>query len=217
MLSSDPGKEMIQKIKKTLKGRVDRVIGNALRPEINSNEFLPKFEDLPEMVFAKNLVKVNGKFTYCSNKEELIKALAQLQQQTELGQVYAPEKSIGLLLDMAGIGYSGDPGTLPSIESAITGCESLIARTGSVLVSSGQVKGRKVFGYAPIHIVVAYTSQLVNEISQGLDQLIETYGKLPSFVTTITGPSRTADIEKTLVLGMHGPRELYVFLVNNTL
>ena len=39
--------------------------------------------------------------------------------------------------------------------------------------------------------------------------------RLPSQITLITGPSRTADIEKTLVLGAHGPKELHVFILNN--
>lgn len=40
---------------------------------------------------------------------------------------------------------------------------------------------------------------------------------MPSMVTLITGPSRTADIEKTLVMGAHGPKELYVFLLEDIL
>ena len=68
--------------------------------------------------------------------------------------------------------------------------------------------------YAPIHICIAYTDQLVYDIKEGLQILKEKYaGNLPSFITLATGPSRTADIEKTLVVGVHGPKEVYLFLV----
>jgi L-lactate dehydrogenase complex protein LldG len=65
-----------------------------------------------------------------------------------------------------------------------------------------------------VHIVVAYTSQLVHDIKDGLQLVQDKYGdRLPSMISLISGPSRTADIEKTLVLGAHGPKELILFLV----
>jgi L-lactate dehydrogenase complex protein LldG len=65
-----------------------------------------------------------------------------------------------------------------------------------------------------VHIVIAYTSQLVEDIKDGLRLVQERYGdRLPSMISMISGPSRTADIEKTLVLGAHGPKELVLFLV----
>ena len=69
--------------------------------------------------------------------------------------------------------------------------------------------------YAPVHICIAYSSQLVFDIRDGLEILSEKYkNKIPSFITLATGPSRTADIEKTLVVGVHGPKEVYVFLID---
>jgi L-lactate dehydrogenase complex protein LldG len=51
-------------------------------------------------------------------------------------------------------------------------------------------------------------------VRDGLQLIKERYrGRIPSLVTFATGPSRTADIEKTLVIGVHGPKEVYVFLV----
>jgi L-lactate dehydrogenase complex protein LldG len=66
-----------------------------------------------------------------------------------------------------------------------------------------------------VHIVLAYTSQLVLDLKDGFKLLKKKYGNnIPSLISTITGPSRTADIEKTLVLGAHGPKELFVFLLD---
>ena len=67
-----------------------------------------------------------------------------------------------------------------------------------------------------MHICIAYTSQLVYDISEALHFLQLKYKEnLPSFITLATGPSRTADIEKTLVVGVHGPKEVYLFLVDD--
>jgi L-lactate dehydrogenase complex protein LldG len=62
---------------------------------------------------------------------------------------------------------------------------------------------------------VAWMNQIVPDIKDGLKTLNNRYGKkLPSAINFITGPSRTADIEMQLVTGVHGPKELYVFLIN---
>jgi L-lactate dehydrogenase complex protein LldG len=83
------------------------------------------------------------------------------------------------------------------------------------LLSTGQESGRTVSVYAPVHICIAYTRQLVYDIREGLEFLQEKYKMgLPSLITLATGPSRTADIEKTLVVGVHGPKDVYVFLID---
>ena len=76
--------------------------------------------------------------------------------------------------------------------------------------------GRQAFVFPDAHIVVAFTSQLVNDLKDAFTKLKKKYEpRLPSMITLITGPSRTADIEKTLVMGVHGPKELYVFLLED--
>ena len=66
-----------------------------------------------------------------------------------------------------------------------------------------------------IHIILAYTSQLVPELKDALQLIKNKYGEqLPSMIAALTGPSRTADIEKTLVTPAHGPRDIFVFLVD---
>ena len=101
-------------------------------------------------------------------------------------------------------------------EVGITLCDSLIARNGSVLLTNGSGAGRRLSIYPHNHLVVAYTSQLVLDIKDGFKILKDKYGTLlPTMICNVTGPSRTADIEKTLVLGAHGPKELIVFLIED--
>jgi L-lactate dehydrogenase complex protein LldG len=106
---------------------------------------------------------------------------------------------------------SADTEEMSSIHIGISTCELLVAQTGTALVTSKE--GRRIIGLSPIHIIIAERSQLRRTLDEGLKELAAKYGQdLPSQVTLITGPSRTADIEKTLILGAHGPKKLAVFI-----
>jgi L-lactate dehydrogenase complex protein LldG len=84
------------------------------------------------------------------------------------------------------------------------------------MVSSAQLSGRRMVVFPEVHLVVAYASQLVPDLKEALVKIRKKYDpRLPSMITLITGPSRTADIEKTLVMGAHGPKELYVFFIED--
>jgi L-lactate dehydrogenase complex protein LldG len=61
-------------------------------------------------------------------------------------------------------------------------------------------------------VVLAHSNQIVESIKDGFIKIEEKYDHLPSQISLISGPSRTADIEKTLVMGAHGPRELIVLI-----
>jgi L-lactate dehydrogenase complex protein LldG len=103
---------------------------------------------------------------------------------------------------------------LETADASITTCSALVARTVIIILCSALKSGRTTSVYAEVHICIAFTDQLVYDVRDGLQLIKERYaGRMPSLVTFATGPSRTADIEKTLVVGVHGPREVYVFLV----
>ena len=110
------------------------------------------------------------------------------------------------------IQWSTEGAPKESSQATITGCEALVAQTGSVLVSSA-CGGRGASVVAPAHIVVATVEQLVPDLDAALAR-VQARGVVSqnSFLCLITGSSRTADIEKILVMGAHGPRRLLVFL-----
>jgi L-lactate dehydrogenase complex protein LldG len=181
--------------------------------EGNSSVYTPPKQE-NEIEFAENFGKIQGRFLYCANTEDMILQLKQLISQQEWAQVFCCEKGLLPILEepLKGLLISDD---LPDADVSITGCEALIARTGSIMMSSAQDSGRTVSVYAPVHICIAYSSQLVYDIRDGIEFLTEKYkNKIPSFITVATGPSRTADIEKTLVVGVHGPKDVYVFMID---
>lgn len=97
-------------------------------------------------------------------------------------------------------------------QATVTLAEVLVASTGSFFVSSS-CGGRAGSVAAPVHVVYARTGQLVSDLEAAFERLYDsnTAGR-NSFVGLITGSSRTADIEKILVLGAHGPRRVVVIL-----
>ena len=181
--------------------------------EGNESVYLPSRQEL-EVEFAENFSKLEGRFSFCVNEQELVEQLQILIAQRKWTKIYSRENAVKEKL--AAYGFAPDyADNVATCDAAITGCEYLVARTGSMIMSSAQDSGRTVSVYAPVHICVAYTSQLVYDISDGLQKLRNGYAQeFPSLVTLATGPSRTADIEKTLVVGVHGPKEVFCFLVD---
>ena len=109
---------------------------------------------------------------------------------------------------------AGDKNELEACDAGITACEALVAQTGSILVSSATCGGRGLSILPHVHIVVATLDQIVPTLADALQAARQRHaGRLPSMLSFITGPSRTGDIERILVLGAHGPKELFVFLV----
>ncbi len=172
--------------------------------------------DQPEFVFAQELTNVAGKFLYCENKTDFGALLKALMQENNWNSVFTFDPVLQQLLESLGVRFTHTEEEFKDVKVGITFCEYLIARLGSIMVSSKQGSGRRQIVFPEVHIVVAYTSQLVPDLKVALKKIKEKYAPdLPSLISVITGPSRTADIEKTLVMGAHGPRELFVFLIED--
>jgi L-lactate dehydrogenase complex protein LldG len=173
-------------------------------------------EESKEEQFAKEFTKVGGQFMYCSTELDFLENVVILAQENKWDKFYCCEKSITDYMDRVAFPYSSNETSYPEGMVAITTCEALVARLGSVIVSSKQGSGRRLFVVPTTHIILAYASQVVPQIKDALQIIKAKYDdKPPSMIASITGPSRTADIEKTLVTPAHGPREIYVFLVDD--
>jgi L-lactate dehydrogenase complex protein LldG len=183
---------------------------------INNNQFVyqPSTKEL-EIEFAEKFTALQGKFSFCANKKELVEQLNLLLQKHNWDKVICNETQLQQQLQANHFTQINNEVSLTNCDAAITTCEVLVARTGSLLLSNATASGRTFSVYAPIHICIAYTSQLVYDIADALTLMQTKYGNnLPSTISLATGPSRTADIEKTLVVGVHGPKEVFCFLVD---
>lgn len=124
----------------------------------------------------------------------------------------ALRRMASLISQQRGIRWSSQGPPAEASQATITCAESLVAQTGSVFVSAA-CGGRGASIVAPVHIVVATLGQLVPTLEHAFARLNQTgaAGK-NSMLCLITGSSRTADIEKIIVMGAHGPRRLVVIL-----
>ncbi|HPG10232.1 MAG TPA: LUD domain-containing protein [Chitinophagaceae bacterium] len=185
-------------------------------PQSEGNQPLfPKPQQELEVEFAEQFTRLQGKFIYCINRQEFAFQLTSLIKKQGMMKVFCLEENLlgEAVQQLSDRLVKEDIG---NCDVAITGCEFLVARTGSIVMSSAQLSGRTTSAYAPIHICVAHASQVVFDIKDALQELKNKYKSgLPSLITFASGPSRTADIEKTLVVGVHGPKEVYLFLLED--
>jgi L-lactate dehydrogenase complex protein LldG len=178
-----------------------------------NNSIFPQPSQELEIEFAEQFTKLQGKFIFCLNHQELAFQLNSLVRKQGWKKIFCREENLAKLIDLQLTGLLTND--LPGCDVSVTSCEALVARTGSIVMSTAQSSGRTVSVYAPIHICIAYTRQLVFDVKDALNIIKNRHGeRLPSLISFATGPSRTADIEKTLVVGVHGPKEVYCFLVD---
>jgi L-lactate dehydrogenase complex protein LldG len=208
MKASPARKNILKKIKQALGKPVPLPFEDI---DVVKDVFVNDNTDL-EILFAENFSALQGRFAFCENKKELGEQLQALLQTRKWDKVFIAEPELKQMLISEGL-VLNDHSDLASCDVSVTSCESLVARTGSMFLSSVQ-NGRTVSVYAPVHICIAHTSQLVFDIKDALERIQKKYPSgIPSLITFASGPSRTADIEKTLVTGVHGPKEVFCFLV----
>jgi len=213
-MALNPSKEAI--LKKIRQGLTRR---NALPPEPNftSDIYSKSEEEDLSVVFAHQFLQHKGEFYFVENEKELCEVLANVASVKQLKNIFVWEKALIDMLAPSSLIFDTSEKDFTEAGVGITSCEALIARTGSALISSANLSGRRLSIYPHIHIVIAKTSQLQYDIKDGLEFIRTKYGtNIPSMICLETGPSRTADIEKTLVLGAHGPKELLVFLIDDS-
>lgn len=203
-MTVSPAKEnILKKIRQALSNPVPLPFPQS---EGTSSVFHSPEEDL-EVIFAQEFTQLQGKFAFCTSEGDMQQQLQQLISQKQWTKIFCNDDRWNPVFS--------NTINLAGCDASITGCEYLVARTGSMVLSAALQGGRTVSVYAPVHICIAYTNQLLYDVKDALQALKEKYnGNIPSFISFATGPSRTADIEKTLVTGVHGPKEVYCFLVD---
>lgn len=189
-------------------------------PEVDkqttSSFFRHATEETQEETFAAEFTKSGGHFVFCNTQEDLLQNLQLLAESRNWTEVLCAHKPLFSFLVNNKLSFVREFNPAHEhAEACITDCEAAVARTGSLMFSSKQNHGRVAPVYFPVHIVVLQPHQIVPDIGDALKLMKQKYNdNLPSMLNLNTGPSRTADIEKTLVTGVHGPREVFCFFLN---
>ncbi|MCG8581212.1 MAG: lactate utilization protein [Bacteroidales bacterium] len=206
-------KERSDKARERILNRLNSACENNNGPTTDASwsvRVFPEPENLLQ-TFVDEFEKVSGQVIYCNSKSDITQHLKELCKSKSCQKVFCIDDELLPFIpeDLTLVGKDDFTDT----EVSVTRCEFLIARSGSIMVSSAQQSGRRANVYPAVHIVVANEDQLVPFLEDAVKGLKKKYeDDLPSQATIITGPSRTADIEKTLVMGAHGPKELILFI-----
>ena len=187
-----------------------------VKPDMHSPIYEEETGKDAAVIFAESFMARKGTFFYAESMEEFRIQLEAFILERGFKNIHIWEKELYTDLKDSTFKFSNTDRNFAEVDCGITLCECLVTRTGSFILTSKQLAGRRLSVFPPVHIVVAGTAQLVPDIKDGLAFIKKKYrDKLPSMISLVTGASRTADNEKTLVLGANGPKELVLFLIDD--
>jgi L-lactate utilization protein LutC len=149
-------------------------------------------------LFKQNLEAVDGHCVVVHSKAELDETVMRIVNGKKVATADAPPPTKDLF----------------NFEVGITKAQAGIAETGTLVLDSSAEKNRLVSLVPPVHIAILDASRIHTTLGETLAAL-QSGEEVSPAITFITGPSRTADIELTLAIGVHGPQELYVIVVQN--
>lgn len=172
--------------------------------------------------FKQNLEAVNGQCIVARNEVEIVRALTKIitgLQETNLkGRRIAVSNTPALqglvnliAVEIDELCITPSAADLFSVDVGITTAQSAIAETGTLVLDSSRERNRLTSLVPPVHIAIVDAAQIRQTLGETLSEL-QRDGEVSPIVTFVTGPSRTADIELTLAIGVHGPQELYVIV-----
>ena len=175
-----------------------------------------KEEDGTAITFVQNFKEQGGVFIYLESEAEFVECIKQLAPENGWEPLWCTSPDMQRLLEKYNIPYTeSKERELKQKLVSLTGCECLVAQTGSIILSDAMTRTREAYALPDILLVYATTEQIVPGMRTAFQTVKRKYAKSkPSQLTVITGPSRSTDIEQTLVIGASGIRQVAVFLVD---
>ena len=189
--------------------------------------------------FQTEFELVSGEFFRASSNEDAVRSLCELIQSAGVQTVAISDHAICEHLQLRKILQTALPEiqvyqesidsessyerrhlkrTLSHSQLSVTGAEFLIAESGTFVVIAGTQASRQISLLPDIHVVLATPQQIYPNLAEAF-QVIQKEGRTHpgSAITLITGPSRTADIEKVLIKGVHGPTRIVTIMLDASL
>jgi L-lactate dehydrogenase complex protein LldG len=206
MQESTTREKVLKKIRKAL-------ISKTANPYPNLDFDSPVFrmnDEVPELIFAQAFRESGGLFVYCQDELEFAEALLNLAQQRKWNKLLCTEEKLSSFLQQCEFPVENKLNSNTVYSAAITCCECLVARTGSIMISSAQFHGRTVPLLSPVHIIVAFTNQLVEDLKDSINFIKTKYkDNLPAYTSYITGPSNLP-VENN----SNAQQEIFLFLID---
>lgn len=173
--------------------------------------------------FKEKLEAANGHCVIARSELEIVRALtsiiADLQatnlraRRIALSNSLVLERLVNLIaVEVSEVCIAPTAADLFSFDVGVTTAQGAIAETGTLVLDSSRERHRLTSLVPPVHIAIIDAAQIHRTLGEALSALQSENNEISSIVTFVTGPSRTADIELTLAIGVHGPQELYVIV-----
>ena len=190
---------------------------------------LPAFvkHDVGSLVelFKENLEAVDGHCIVVENRADVVQALYEIINKLQGTYLKAKriavsdspdiERLVNLVdADVDTFAIAPTASEVFNFDVGISNAQAGIAETGTLVLDSSRERNRLVSLVPPVHIAILNASSIVQTLGEALSSLQQS-AEVSPIVTLVTGPSRTADIELTLAIGVHGPQELYVIVNKN--
>jgi L-lactate dehydrogenase complex protein LldG len=170
--------------------------------------------------FRENLVSIGGSCSVVASKEEAASVIQTIIENAKAARIAVSdspvvEKVCGFLKTDGGFLKNASASALFDCDLGITGAQWGIAETGTLVLESEKEFNRLTSLVPPVHVCLLEEKNIRRTLGEILRVVSENGSeKLSRTITFITGPSRTSDIELTLAIGVHGPRELHVIVIN---
>ena len=164
--------------------------------------------------FKASLEAVDGHCAIVQGDDGIVKALTQIIHGGRIAISDNPEVERLLQLtdlEIEELGIAPNAHDIFRFDVGISTVQAAIAETGTLVLDSTRERHRLVSLVPPVHIAIVNASTIYATLGETLTML-QNSNELSPAITFITGPSRTADIELTLTIGVHGPQELYVII-----
>jgi len=193
--------------------------------EKNSNGY----QHRPELIerFSTEVTRIGGRFQHCAGEGAAFDYIQEVAKSHQAKLVISWDVPIFTGIDLRvqlaknGIAFEKATADMDLISKAaeadigISGVDYALADTGTLVLFASVPQPRSVSLLPPVHLAIVKSKQILPGLSELFPLLGYEQGEqreLSSAITFITGPSRTADIELKLVVGVHGPQELHVLL-----
>lgn len=174
-------------------------------------------------LFKENLEAVLGKCIIAQGEASVVHALREIISGLQDMRVSGPRVALSdapfleslanqLRAQVGQIMVTPSASDLFSFDVGITAAQAAIAETGTLILQSDSERHRLISLLPPVHIAIIEANQLCRTLGEALAALHRDGKELSPAITFITGPSRTADIELTLAIGVHGPQKLFVII-----
>jgi len=224
-MPNDSRELILQRIRKALavKAPARHLVGVVAAPSGHPPQDwlppVPSSESELIALFEKNSLDLKTDVRRCADASALAGELAALAREHRWQSIGSHHFALGneavsaLGLPIVFTDQPYETSSLERCDAGVSGCDCLVAQTGGILVTSVSAGGRVLSVLPPHHVVIASTGQLVGDLADAFSHLRKSCNEVPAFASFITGPSRTGDIERILVLGAHGPKKLTVLLV----